>query len=584
MAKKATRLLLWTTGIGLFILCATAAAAVLLADAEPPGFEQDPEWLHIKLSGSLRESPGAENLLVDPVDMPPLTTEVASAIRHAAQDDDVKGIFLELYPVSLGWASTQEIRDAISELTAAGKPCRVWADTLMNKEYYLASACSEIYVAPNALMLVNGLAVTRSYYKGTFEKIGVKPNFEHVGDFKSAVEPYERTGPSEAAQQADAALLDSLYGQMVQGMADGRGVDLDVARGWVDDPPVSPEAAVEAGMLDGARYRDEIEGGLEGEPRSLMSYLRDLRQEWTRGGDRVAVIYAEGAIISGSSSSDFFGSQYVGDRTLRKHLKEAREDESVKAVVLRVNSPGGSGQASDAIWRDVGLTQEVKPVIVSMGDYAASGGYYISMGSSRIFAEPGTITGSIGVFGGKMNLAGAYEKVGVTLHTEQRGRYANLFGSTSDFDELERQKYQEFLSSFYTTFVSKAAEGRETTYDALHEVAQGRVWTGEQALELDLIDELGGLDAAVAHAASEGGIEGDVRIVRMPERKGFLDALLEELSNPEDAAESSLQPGAAALQAIPEDVRAGLGAVERLERIAGGGGAIALLPGAPAVR
>ena len=584
MAKKATRLLLWTTGIGLFILCATVVAAVLLADAEPPGFEDDPEWLHIKLSGSLRESPGAENLLVDPVDMPPLTTEVAAAIRHAAQDDEVAGVFLELYPISLGWASTQEIRDALGELAEAGKPCRVWADTLMNKEYYLASACSEIHVAPNALMLVNGLAVTRSYYKGTFEKIGVKPNFEHVGDFKSAVEPYERTGPSAAAQQADAAMLDSLYGQMVSGMAAGRGVDLEVARGWVDDPPVSPEAAAEAGMIDGARYRDEIVDALEGDPRPLHSYLRELRQTWTKRGDRVAVIYAEGAIISGASSSDFFGSQYVGDRTLRKHLKQAREDDTIKAVVLRVNSPGGSGQASDAIWRDVGLTQEAKPVIVSMGDYAASGGYYISMGSSRIFAEPGTITGSIGVFGGKMNLAGAYEKVGVTLHTEQRGRFANLFGSTSDFDDQEREKYQEFLSSFYTTFVTKAAEGRGTTYAELHEVAQGRVWTGEQALELGLVDELGGLDAAVAHAAGEAGMEGEVRIVRMPERKGFLDAMLEELSNPEGDAESALQPGAAALQAIPADVRAGLGALERLGRISGGGGAIALLPGAPVVR
>lgn len=584
MARKATRLLLWTTVIGLFILVATVAAAVLLADAEPPGFEQEPEWLHVKLSGSLRESPGAENLLVDPVDMPPLTTEVAAAIRHAATDEDVKGLFLELYPVSLGWSSTQEIRDAIGVLQAAGKPCRVWADTLTNKEYYLASACGEIFVAPNALMLVNGLSVTRSYYKGTFEKIGVRPNFEHVGDFKSAVEPYERTGPSEAAREADAAMLDSLYRQMVGDIAAGRGVDVEVARAWVDDPPVSPAAAVEAGMLDGARYRDEIIDGLEADTRSLMSFLRERRQEWSSSGDRIAVIHAEGAIISGSSSSDFFGSQYVGDQTVRRHLEEARDDERVKAVVLRVNSPGGSGQASDAIWRDVALTMEAKPVVVSMGDYAASGGYYISMGASRIFAEPGTITGSIGVFGGKMNLAGAYEKVGVTLHTEQRGRYANLFGSTSDFDEQERQKYRDFLAGFYTTFVTKAAEGRGMTYDELHAVAQGRVWTGEQALGHGLIDELGGLDAAIAHAATEAGLDGEVRILRMPERKGFLDAMLEELSNPEEAGEATLAPGAAALQALPVDVRAGLGALERLDRVAGAGGAITLLPGAPTVR
>ncbi len=574
MAKKSTRLLLWTTAFGLVILVATVAAVVLLADAGPPGFEQDPKWLRVKVSGGFDEAPGTENLLVDPVDMPPLTTEVAAAIRHAATDDEVAGLLLEIYPTAMGWASTQELRDALAVFAASGKPCRAWADALMNKEYYLASACGEVQAAPNGLVLVNGLSITRSYYKGTFDKYGVSPNFEHVGDFKSAVEPYERTGPSDAAAEADGAMLDSLYTQLVAGIADGRGVEHGVAAAWVDDPPVSVDAAVEAGMIDGAAYRDEVLEDEEVEVMNLSGYLKDLRRGWSGRTDRIAVIYAEGAIVSGSSDSDLFGSTYIGDRTLRKQLTKAREDDTIKAIVLRVSSPGGSGQASDAIWREVERTKEVKPVVVSMGDYAASGGYYISMGADRIFAEPGTITGSIGVFGGKLNLAGVYESVGVSLHTQRRGRYATLFSSTSDFDDDERQKYRDFLTGFYDVFVSKAAEGRDTTFDDMHAVAQGRVWTGEQALERGLVDEIGGLDDAIAYAAEMAQLEEVGNIVRVPERKGFLDAMLEELSNPEEASSARV---AAALAGLPPQTLAGLAVLEHVT--ADGTGAVALLPG-----
>jgi protease-4 len=248
-------------------------------------------------------------------------------------------------------------------------------------------------------------------------------------------------------------------------------------------------------------------------------------------------------------------------------------------VVLRVNSPGGSGSASDAIWNAVRLTKAEKPVVVSMGDYAASGGYYISMGADRIYAQPGTLTGSIGVFGGKMNLAGLYAQVGVQLHTTQRGAYANLLSSTSDFTDAERAKFRTFLETFYDIFVEKAAEGRDMTRDELHAVAQGRVWTGAQALERGLVDELGGLDAAVAHAASlarERGAEADaeVRIVRFPERKGFVDQLIEELTG-----ESQDAAARAAVASLPlPAARDTLAALSRLERVLADPAA-ALLPG-----
>jgi protease-4 len=481
----------------------------------------------------------------------------------------------------------------------------VWADVLTTKEYVLASPCT-IHLAPAGLIFVEGMATTRMYYAETFERYGVSANFAHVGDFKSAVEPYERTGPSEAAQAANDALLDSIFGQMILTIAEGRGVDPAVAAAWIDDPPMTPNAALAAGMVDHLSYADEARASLDtddpsastdeesttdegtteatnddasAEPdfRSMSDYVRDQRVSWQGGADKVAVIYAEGTIISGSSDQDMFGSRYIGDRTVISQLKKVRKDDDVKAVVLRVSSPGGSGSASDAMWREIVRTGEAKPLIISMGDYAASGGYYMSMAGARVFASPGTITGSIGVFGGKMNLAGVYESFGVHLHNDQRGRYAMLLSSNKDFDEDERAKFQSFLSGFYEVFTTKAAEGRGMALEDLEAVAQGRVWTGEQALGHGLIDELGGLDAAIAHAASAAEL-GEYGIMRIPERRSFIDQLMEELTNPNTDSSAMLREVVAA-SPVPHAATAGLAGLSRLDRVLADGGAALLLPG-----
>ncbi len=275
----------------------------------------------------------------------------------------------------------------------------------------------------------------------------------------------------------------------------------------------------------------------------------------------------------GESVDDMFGGKYIGHKTFGAQMKKAREDDEVVAVVVRVNSPGGSGSASDAMWREVALTKEKKPVIISMSDYAASGGYYMSMGASHIFAEPGTLTGSIGVFGGKMNLSGLYGQIGVTMHTSQRGPYANLRSSTSDFTEPERAKFRRFLETFYTTFVTKAAEGRGKTYDELHAVAQGRVWTGEQALERGLIDELGGLDDAIVKAAELAKVSpAETAIVRIPERKPFFDQLLEDLSKTPEAA---IDP-----RLMAPEAQAAMQHLMALDAAMGSSGVVATLPGA----
>ena len=613
MAKKQTRLLLIVAALGALIMVAGVVAVVLLVQTDMPTFTQEPKWLKARIAGQLREAPGSEALLVDPLDLPPLSTELVASLQHAATDDAVHGVYIELGPVGAGWATVQEVRGALKTVVDAGKPCVVSADVLTTKEYVLASPC-ELHLAPAGLIFVEGMSTTRMYYAETFERYGVSANFEHVGDFKSAVEPYERTGPSEAAQAANDALLDSIFEQMLADMADGRGVELEVARGWLSDPPMTPSLALERGMIDAMSYPDEVRAGLsrpmaededatdaeagttgttdddttgttEGETDEgddaddapdflkLSEYLRDRRQDWKKGGEKVAVIYAEGAIVSGTSNQDMFGSRYIGDRTVIKQLRKAREDDAVKAVVLRVSSPGGSGTASDAMWREIVRTRDEKPLIVSMGDYAASGGYYMAMAGDRIFASPGTITGSIGVFGGKLNLAGVYESFGVHLHTDKRGEYATLLSSTKDFDEAERAKFKSFLSGFYTVFTTKAAEGRGMALADLEAVAQGRVWTGEQALAHGLVDELGGLDAAIAYAAEAAELDG-YAIQRIPERRSFIDQLVEELSNPSPdagAALSQLPLQGAALRTAAS--------LARLERVLADGSPAALLPG-----
>ena len=600
MAKKQTRLLLIVAALGALILVAGGIALVLLVQSDLPSLDGKPRWLKARIAGSLPEAPGNEALLVDPLDLPPLTTELTAALRAAAEDDDIRGVYIELGPVAGGWASVQEIRSALLTVREAGKPCVVWADILTTKEYVLASPCT-IHLAPAGLIFVEGLAATRMYYAETFERYGVSANFEHVGDFKSAVEPYERIGPSEAAQAANDALLDSIYGQIIDSLAEGRGVDRSVASGWLDDPPMTPPMALEVGMVDHLSYADEARKALlelapddaddtedteattEEDPpeapdfRSMSDYVRDLRMQWKKGSDKVAVIYAEGTIVSGKSDQDMFGSRYIGDRTVISQLAKARKDDSVKAVVLRVSSPGGSGTASDAMWREIVRTRDTKPLIVSMGDYAASGGYYMAMAGDRIFASPGTVTGSIGVFGGKMNFAGVYESFGVHLHADQRGRYAMMLSSSKDFDELERAKFKSFLAGFYEVFTTKAAEGREMTVEDLHAVAQGRVWTGTQALGHGLVDELGGLDAAVAYAAEAAELE-EFGIQRIPERRSFVDQLMEELTNPTPDADAML---ATALQesSLPGAATQSMAGLVRLQRVLADGGAAMLLPG-----
>ncbi len=568
-SRRNARLVLGLALIGLTVMVGASVGVVVLAREGMGAKVEDHAFLEVVIEPGLSDAPGDAGLVMNPEDFPPLITEMAAGIRNAITDERVSGLYLEINGVDLGMGGVQELRDAVSDFVAGGKPCYAYAEALDNKSYYLASACDQIYLPPGGVFMVTGLEVTTEYYAGLLDKVGVLPDMEHVGDFKSAVEPFERDGPSDAASLATEALLDGLYGQLVAGIAEGRELSVEAVTALVDSPPITPDAALAAGLIDGLKYRDEVAEGICGEDRTEIGALISDAGGFPTG-PAIAVVHAEGSIVSGESGSPLFGGSMVGDRSFAEFFEEIRENDDVLGVVLRVNSPGGSGLASDMMWREVERTQAAgKPVVVSMGDYAASGGYYIAAGADWIVAQPGTLTGSIGVFGGKMSLGGTYEKLGIKTHTWQRGSMANIFSSTSPFNDVERAKFREFLEGFYGTFLARVAEGRKLDREAVHAVAQGRVWTGEQALEHKLVDELGGIDAAVARLRTLISVEDgtDLRVVRFPRQKTLVDQILEDLGGPQSAH-----------QIVVPELQAPLASLEVLSRVLERGGVAAMMP------
>jgi protease-4 len=574
MAMKNKRLIGWLVGFLVLIGVITGAGLMMLMDTAPVISRPESSWLVVKVQPGMGDAPGEEGFVMDPESIPPLSTELSSAIRHAATDSKVSNLLLKINGLSVGWAQTTDIRNALRTFRDSGKDCTAWADGYDTKTYYLASVCNTVAMSPEGITLVTGMNVTTTYYSETLSMLGVSANFEHVGDYKSAVEPYERSGPSEAAATATNELLDSLYGSIISGIADGRGLDEESVRILIDDPPMTALAAMDRGMVDERIYEIEMLDTVIGDEPTLKlsDYIESLRDPWGSNGN-VAVLYADGPIILGRGGVGLFGDNVIGSVSTSRQLKKLAEDNGVDAVVLRINSPGGSGQASDDIWQAINILKEAKPVVVSMGDYAASGGYYISMNADRIFAEATTVTGSIGVFGGKMNLAGLLTKAGMSQFEFSRGARSDLLSTMEDFDPEDQALFRSFLEHFYDVFLTKAADGRGMTKEAVHAVAQGRVWTGSQAVEHGLVDELGSLDDAIAAAAELASIGENYGVDRLPKRKDFFEQLVEELGGapPDDAR----LPAAS----VPRSLRHPLQTLLLLDTVLANGGVAAMMPG-----
>ncbi len=469
--------------------------------------------------------------------------DVKRALQKAAVDDRIDGVWLQLHGVLAHWGTLQEIRSALSAFKESGKPLIASSGEYMmaEDEYFLASVADSVFASPEAFFEFNGLYLEVMYYKGLLEKLDIEPQIVRAGKFKAAVEPLLRDDLSEENEEQLAALLASHNSIFLEAIAESRGrLATDMQRLTEDPAFITATEAYKAGLLDGLLYEDEVvdlfKKRLGHEPDdklrqiSIKSYVKvPASQAGIKTGKEgdIAVVYAVGTIMSGSS-----GGGVVGSATFNKAMRQARENDRVKAVVLRINSPGGSASASDAMWREIALTAKEKPVIASMGDLAASGGYWIATAADTIVADPQTLTGSIGVFGVMFNLGPMLDnKLGITTDNVRTSAYADMFSGMRALSEPERALLQHAIQTTYQRFLKKVADSRGLDLEAVDEIGQGRIWTGQQALDLGLVDLLGDLDTAIEIAAEKAGLEqGTYRTRRLPRPKTFMEQLNEVLS------------------------------------------------------
>ena len=461
------------------------------------------------------------------------------ALRRAKEDPRIDSVLIIPTPIqSPFWGKVQEIRDAVLDFRKSGKHISAYLEYAGEREYYLASAAEKIYLVPTSNIDVTGVATYELFLKGTLDKLGAQADFEKIGEYKTAPNQLTQTGFTPAHRQMTESLTRDMYEQLVRGIAESRKKQVEDVRALIDEGPFLARDAQRLGLVDVLAYEDQLDdhgavsrdGTVEGE-----SYSRAHRRAPRRGAPRIAVLYVSGVINSGDSGFDPLNGEVAGSAVLVKAIRSARADNNVRAIVVRIDSPGGSSIASDVIWRELTVTKNDKPsrpLVVSMSDLAASGGYYVAMAAPQIVAQPATLTGSIGIYGGKFVMGGTYQKFGANIDSVIIGRNAGLESPARPFTDSERQKLREQIRDFYDGFVQKVAASRKMPVARVEQLAQGRVWTGAQARENGLVDALGGLDRAIALAKEGAGIPADteVEVVTYPARKTLAELLIEQLS------------------------------------------------------
>ena len=483
-------------------------------------------------------------------------------LERAARDDRVVGLIARVGTGGLGMAVTQEMRDAVRAFRDAGKFAIVHAETFGemgpgNGGYYLATAFDEIWLQPTGDLGLTGLALEHPFLRGTLDKLGITPRLDHRHEYKNAMNLYTERSFTDPHREAMAKLIDSWFGQIVRGISEARGMSEPEVRALVDRGPFFASEAIDAGLVDGLAYRDEVydkveeRAGAEVEFLSLGNYRKRAGGTTGGRGPTVALVYGVGAVHRGTSGYDAFsGEVTMGADTVGEAIRDAVDDSSVRAILLRVDSPGGSFVASDTIWREVQRAKEAgKPVVISMGNAAASGGYYIGMGADRIVAQPGTLTASIGVLAGKMLTREMWGKIGITWDGVRTSRNANIWSSLEDYSPEQWEKFQANLDRIYEEFTGKVSEFREIPIERVLEIARGRVWTGEDALELGLVDELGGFATAIRNVKEAAGIDADrrIRLKRFPRERSALELLLAAAEGTR-ASESALRQAMRSIQ------------------------------------
>jgi protease-4 len=476
--------------------------------------------------------------------------ELKAAIKKARNDAKIKGIFLHLTYINGGFASIEEIRNALLDFKTSKKFIYAYGEVFSEGAYYLASVADKIFLNPAGGMEINGLSTTIPFFKGAMEKLEIKPEIFRVGDYKSAVEPFMTDKMSEANRRQTTSYLNSMYSTYLTKVAAARNINLEELTKISSEFLVqTPEDAVKYKLVTRTAYYDEVESeikkvvGLKDEQKiefvNLEKYQKTENTESLGNAEnRIAVIVGEGEITSGKSTDNSIGSE-----TIAEEIRRARLDKKVKAIVLRINSPGGSALASDVMWREVQLARKVKPVIASMSDVAASGGYYMAMGCDAIVAQPNTITGSIGVFGILFNTKSFFKnKLGITYDQVETGKYSAIGNPNEEMNEEERKMIQASVNQIYEDFTKKAAEGRKLPLDSLRGLAGGRVWSGLEAKSKGLVDQLGGFDDAVKLAAQKAKLkEGDYRLRYYPTQKSYFEKISELFETKAQMPEKILQ-------------------------------------------
>jgi protease-4 len=515
----------------------------------PPAVAQN-SVLRLQLSGDIPERPPVEVPFGALADRPtPTVTGVWMMLRKAAVDARVKAVVLEPESLGVGWGKLEEFRADLERFKKSGKPLFAFLKTPGAREYYLASAADRIYLGPTDWLNLKGMRVELMYFKNTLDKIGVDVQVEHDGKYKDFGDMFTRTSMSPETREVMTSVVDDLYGNLVGHIAQARKKTSDDMRALIDRGPFLANDALQDGLVDQLRYEDQMFADLQqkvnsGELHKLSigSYQKIPADSLgLEGRHHIAMLVGDGDITRGDSGDDGISGDGIQAVGFNKLLRRIAGDSSVDGVVVRIDSPGGDAVASDEIWREMNLLSKKKPVVISMSDTAASGGYYMAMTGDPVVAYPGTLTGSIGVVFGKPNLHGLYDKLGITKDMLARGRFAAIDSDYRDLSPEELAKLKEGIDANYHDFVAKVAQARRKPFDQIEPLAQGRVWLGDQALARGLVDELGGIDRALELVKQKARIPAseNVAIVMYPARRSILDVLFGRAS--ESAVESRLR-------------------------------------------
>lgn len=539
--SKTGKVLLIVGGVLLALFLVAVIGIALLAESMNKPKVADNSVLVLNVSGNLPDyAPEDSTAKLFGLGQGESFSSLLTQLRKAKIDKRVSAVLLDIDSPSIGWGKADELRAAIADFKTSGKPTYAYMEMGANKEYYIATAADKIFLPPSGDLYITGFAAQAQFYKGSLDKLGVEWDDVHVGKYKSANEPFTRTDLSPESREVINAILDDYYNRVTTAISDARKKSPEDVKAIIDNAPYNAIEAQKQNLIDGAKYRDEVYQELKNalgykEGDNLRTTTTAAYKEITpeslglNNGERIAVIFASGLITSGKSADGTFGgAQTIGSDTISKAVKDAADDSSIKAIVLRVDSGGGSALASDLMWHTIEYAKTKKPIVTSMGDVAASGGYYIACNSNKIVAEPSTVTGSIGVVLGRPVTGGLYNWLGISNEYTTRGKNAGIFREDRKWTDEERAVFQKSANFFYwDNFVPKVAKGRGKSVEQINEVAQGRVWTGAQAKERGLVDEFGGLNRAVEIAKELADLpaDKDVKRIVFPSPRPFLQSL-----------------------------------------------------------